>query len=146
MSVPNAPGFGTTLSYGSTDYTGAQVPVTGLVELDPPKRSVAPVQNSNYGTTGQTHTYQPGWRTPGKLKFSINWDHAQVAALDAIVGVMKGWIITINDGTAIGGTTSTTIKVNGFIIDDGVKTPMEKLDTADYDIQTSGPTIITPGT
>jgi hypothetical protein len=144
-TVTNAPGFGTTLSYGAIDYTGTPTAVPGIQDIDPPVSKRDAVQNSHMGTTAQTHTYQPGWKKPGIMKVSILWSATVKTALDAIDGVMQGWIITINDGTEIGGTTSTKFKFNGFIVGEGVKVPMEKLDLYEFEIQQSGITTYAAG-
>lgn len=142
---PNAPGFGTTLQYAQTDYS-SPVAVTGLIDIEPPAGKIDSVQNSNFATTDQVHTSQPGWEKPGVMKVTILWDHTQVAAIKALKRKMKGWIITTNDGTEIGGATSSTIKFQGFITGDGMKVPMEKLDTYEFEIQQSGAETFTAGT
>ena len=146
MPLTVAPGYGTTLSYGATDYSGLTA-VGSIVDIEVPEMEVDAVQTSSFGSSGHTHTYQAGWNKPGKLKITINWSASVVSTLEGFraAGTMKGWVITLNDGTTIGGTTASTIKFNGFIIKTGAKIPMDKLDTWTFEVQQSGDTTFTAG-
>src|SRR5689334_8778268 len=111
MALANTPGYGTTLSYAATDYSGPTV-IGALIMLDPPEKSTDPVDTSSFGSSGHAKTYQPGWLKLSPAKFGINYDHTVINALEGFhtAGTMKGWIFTFNDGTVIGGATASTRK------------------------------------
>src|SRR4051812_35970759 len=123
MASTIAPGFGTTVQYGTATTFAALTPLGPLVAIDPPEMEVEAIQTSNYGTSGHVHTYQEGWHKPGKLKVTINWNATAVTAIEGFLaaGTIKGWVITINDGTQVGGSTSSTIKFDGLVVKGGAK-------------------------
>src|SRR5689334_15334972 len=110
--------FGTTLAYANTDYTSPTT-IAKVSDFDPAEYEVQEVPSFHLTSTGQVETSQPGWIKPGKAKVVIIHTAAAVAALEALVGVLKGWIVTYVDGS--------TEKMNGYITKKGHKVDGQKL-------------------
>jgi len=128
--------YGATIGYGATPgtYTGTTA-ITKMIEFEPPEYEVEPIQTSNFTTTGQVHTYQPGWKKPGKAKVTILFDKTLIGTLEGYVGTTKAWRVTYANGS--------TRDFDGFIVKNGEKAPLDKLVTYTFEIQATGPTVWT---
>lgn len=146
-ALAETPVFGTTVAYAGTDYTSPTT-IGKVIDLTTPKTEVESVDTSNFATAAQVKTSQPGWVKPGKAKITVNWDHTLVNVLEGFITnkTVKGWIVTYNDGTAIGGTTASTRKFNGYIVSKGEALPMDKIVTYEIEVQQTGAETFTPGT
>lgn len=147
-------GFGATLQYSSTVYTTTPTSTLGGTPV-----SVGQVSNiswsgaktgeediSNMGSPVDSNSM--GWEekisgmiNPGSLSVEIVFDSKGTlySALHAIIGVMKGWSLTLAGGLG-------EWNFNGFVSDCGVEIKAKNAISVKLTVTISGPVVFTPGT
>lgn len=128
-------GKGTTLGFGVV-ASGTYVTIAEVVDVKAPEISVARVDFTNYESPNSTiETLPSGWLEVGDTDVDLTYTHAQKAALDAIIGVLKDFKITLPN--------TKTIVFTGFISKAGVEIPLKDRIKAPYTVSATTKPIYT---
>jgi hypothetical protein len=116
MSTP-APQVGYQWSITVNDGTSnAQQAFSTPRKVEVPAYDIASIKTTNLQTANNTHTYIPGSKEPGMVKFEIEYSSADYARLAALTTYSSGttlpvWIVTAPPGT----TGSAQYTFSGFV-------------------------------
>jgi len=146
-------GFGATLQYGTaytTTPTGTLLSPSSVYQVTSINWSGAKTGEEDISNMGSpVDGNSMGWEektsgmiNPGTLSVEIVFDSkgTHFATLYGIIGVMKGWSVTL-PGTAMG-----EFNFNGFVSDCGVEIKTKNATTVKLTVTISGPVVFTPGT
>lgn len=130
-------GYGTTIGYGAADGTGSVTNLAEIIGVSPGKLAVGKVETDRMDSDSLNNLpieeKIAGWINQDDLGLKLSYDKGgtQYAAIRAMAGIDKRWVITRPDGAVHG-------PVKGFICEIGDEIPMKEKMTVDIKICLKG--------
>lgn len=133
-------GYGAILEVGNeSTYTGSStfVPIAEIRNISGPSIEVSEVDVTNMDSASSYREFIFGLKDPGEISFDLNYETNQYSTLLALLGVDKGYKLTLSDGGVIG--------IDGFLKTEGLEVPVDDAMTISAAIRIRGAISFTEG-
>lgn len=132
-------GWSTKLEYTTAPTPGSYTAISEAVTIQLPGAEVTSVEDTHLSVTNKIRTFTPGLRDNGSISCTTNYSKATMAAVEALVGLVKTWKITAPDEDGAGAETAPTFTFVGFITKrEPVEAKADEKMEMSFDIKISG--------